>query len=68
MAPLGVGQVVVEEHTRKLILPVRGGPGVLIDALRRLDDAEIAILDVALRRPTLDDVFLTLDRPRGGGR
>ena len=49
---------------------------MLIDALRRLDDANIVILDVALRRPTLDDVFLTLTghaaeddaTPEGGGQ
>ena len=40
--------------------PVTGGAGVLMDALRRLDEAGIAVSDVALRRPTLDDVFLTL--------
>ena len=52
--------VKVEEHARRLIAPVTGGAGVLMEALRRLDADHIAILDVALRRPTLDDVFLTL--------
>jgi ABC-2 type transport system ATP-binding protein len=33
---------------------------VLIEALRHLDAKGIDLLDVALRRPTLDDVFLTL--------
>jgi ABC-2 type transport system ATP-binding protein len=33
---------------------------VIADAVRRLDDAGVAIDDIALRRPTLDDVFLTL--------
>ena len=31
-------------------------PGVI----RALDDADIDVLDVEVRRPTLDDVFLTL--------
>ncbi len=31
-----------------------------METLRRLDSEDIAVLDVALRRPTLDDVFLTL--------
>jgi ABC-2 type transport system ATP-binding protein len=31
-----------------------------MEALRRLDAEGIEVLDVALRRPTLDDVFLTL--------
>jgi ABC-2 type transport system ATP-binding protein len=39
---------------------VRGGAGVLTEALRRLDAAGVGLHDVALRRPTLDDVFLTL--------
>jgi ABC-2 type transport system ATP-binding protein len=54
------GTVMVDEHTRRLTAPVEGGAGVLIEALRRLDAAEIVVLDAALRRPTLDDVFLTL--------
>jgi ABC-2 type transport system ATP-binding protein len=33
---------------------------MLADALRRLDGDGIRIDDVGLRRPTLDDVFLTL--------
>jgi ABC-2 type transport system ATP-binding protein len=32
----------------------------VVQAVRRLDAAEVAADDVALRRPTLDDVFLTL--------
>jgi ABC-2 type transport system ATP-binding protein len=57
---LAVGDIVIDEHTRRLTAPVRGGAAALIDALRQLDAAEIAVLDVGLRRPTLDDVFLTL--------
>jgi ABC-2 type transport system ATP-binding protein len=34
--------------------------GTMIDALRRLDDAGVGVADLTLRRPTLDDVFLTL--------
>ena len=33
---------------------------MLLETVRRLDDAEIAIEDIALHRPTLDDVFLSL--------
>ncbi len=58
--PLGVGPATVEEHRRSLLMPVTGGASVLVDALRRLDAASIALDDVGLRRPTLDDVFLTL--------
>ena len=41
-------------------MPVTGGAAVLIEALRRLDAAQVSLDDVGLRRPTLDDVFLTL--------
>jgi ABC-2 type transport system ATP-binding protein len=54
------GAVEADPHARRLTAPVRGGAAVLIEALRRLDAAEIVLHDVALRRPTLDDVFLTL--------
>ena len=60
IAALADGAVSVEPHARHLTAPVKGGAGVLIEALRRLDAEGIVVLDVALRRPTLDDVFLTL--------
>jgi ABC-2 type transport system ATP-binding protein len=40
--------------------PVRRRSGVIAQAVRRLDDAGVAIEDIAIRRPTLDDVFLAL--------
>jgi ABC-2 type transport system ATP-binding protein len=60
LEPLGVGKAVLEEHRRSLVMPVTGGAAVLTDALRRLDAAHIVLDDVGLRRPTLDDVFLSL--------
>jgi len=54
------GSVEVDEHTRRLTAPVTGGAAVLTEALRHLDAADVKLHDVALRRPTLDDVFLTL--------
>jgi ABC-2 type transport system ATP-binding protein len=41
-------------------VPLRGRSGVIADAVRRLDAAGVGIDDIALRRPTLDDVFITL--------
>jgi ABC-2 type transport system ATP-binding protein len=60
LEPLGVGQASLEPHRRSLIMPVSGGAAVLTDALRRLDADGIGVDDVGLRRPTLDDVFLSL--------
>jgi ABC-2 type transport system ATP-binding protein len=41
-------------------LATRGRRGVIVEAVRRLDEAGVDVDDIALRRPTLDDVFLTL--------
>jgi ABC-2 type transport system ATP-binding protein len=57
---VAVGDAGTEPHRRSLTVPVAGGAPVLMDALRRLDAAGIGVDDVGLRRPTLDDVFLTL--------
>jgi len=40
--------------------PVREHAGVIAEAVRRLDEAGVGIDDIALRRPTLDDVFISL--------
>jgi ABC-2 type transport system ATP-binding protein len=60
LTTLAVGEVLVEDHVRRLTAPVSGGGKVLVEALGRLDAAGVEVLDVGLRRPTLDDVFLTL--------
>ncbi len=41
-------------------LTVAGRTGTIVEAVRRLDDAGIEVADLGLRRPTLDDVFLSL--------
>ncbi|MGI9156204.1 MAG: ATP-binding cassette domain-containing protein [Marmoricola sp.] len=60
LTPMAVGPVTVEQHRRSLLIPVTGGASQLADALRRLDAESIPVDDVGLRRPTLDDVFLSL--------
>jgi ABC-2 type transport system ATP-binding protein len=45
---------------RSLTVPIAGGAQTLTEALRTLDSAGVALRDVGLRRPTLDDVFLAL--------
>lgn len=44
----------------KLSIPAPTGAATLTEALRRLDCAEIELADIALRKPSLDDVFLAL--------
>lgn len=60
LASLGSGQPVVDDVSRKIVVPVSGGSTAIVDAVRRLDDEKVEIEDIALRRPTLDDVFLSL--------
>jgi ABC-2 type transport system ATP-binding protein len=59
-AKLAVGDLHVDEHTNAISVPVSGGAKDLMAALRLLDEAAVDVLDVGLRRPTLDDVFLAL--------
>ncbi|MFD3509971.1 ATP-binding cassette domain-containing protein [Nocardia sp. NPDC058666] len=54
------GEIHVEPGLRKLTVPVSDGSQDLVAAIGRLTEHKIQISDVALRRPSLDDVFLTL--------
>jgi ABC-2 type transport system ATP-binding protein len=47
-----------EDHT--VHVPLRAHRGAIAEAVRRLDEQGVGIDDVAIRRPTLDDVFLKL--------
>ncbi|GAA3174260.1 hypothetical protein GCM10020255_064650 [Rhodococcus baikonurensis] len=44
----------------RIAIPAPRGSATLAEALRRLDHARIPLADIALRRPSLDDVFLSL--------
>ncbi|GAB2672742.1 ATP-binding cassette domain-containing protein [Kribbella swartbergensis] len=50
----------MDRHSRRITVPAPGGSSSLVDVIRTLDGAGIRIADIGLRRPTLDDVFLTL--------
>ncbi|MGW1071466.1 ATP-binding cassette domain-containing protein [Streptomyces sp. NPDC002537] len=56
----GKGDSKIEEHTRKVTVPVSGGAKLLAEVIRELDARGIEIDDIGLRRPTLDDVFISL--------
>jgi ABC-2 type transport system ATP-binding protein len=60
LGALSSGEVSVDEHTRRLTFPSHGGSSALVRVIRDLDSASIDIDDIGLRRPTLDDVFLSL--------
>ncbi|MEV4649519.1 ATP-binding cassette domain-containing protein [Saccharopolyspora sp. NPDC049426] len=57
---VGVAEPQVEVALRRVTVAVETGPKALIEALRRLDADSVAVNDVGLHRPTLDDVFLGL--------
>ena len=57
---VATGEVTVNRADHRVVAPVVGGSLTLVDAVRSLDAAHVAIADVVLRRPTLDDVFLSL--------
>ena len=50
----------VDQHTRRVSAPVRDRVAALTEVVRALDDSGITAEDIALRRPTLDEVFLHL--------
>jgi ABC transporter DrrB family efflux protein len=61
LAAVGCGEPQPSERADELTLPVsRDGVGLLTDAAAALHREGIAVSDLALRRPTLDDVFLEL--------
>jgi ABC-2 type transport system ATP-binding protein len=64
LAAIGAGPPVAFDGT--VSLPIEGAAGAVTAAVRRLDEAGIAIGDIATHEPTLDDVFLTLTGQTAG--
>ena len=60
LVAVGTGEVRPGMSDRALSVAVTGGAPALAQLLRRLDEERVEVLDVGLRRPTLDDVFLAL--------
>lgn len=54
------GNVLVDEGRREVSAPVTTGSKALIEAVRALDEVNIHPLDIGLKRPSLDDVFIAL--------
>ena len=53
-------EATVDAGGRRVALPASGGVAELTAAIRALEGAGVVLDDIALRRPTLDDVFLSL--------
>ncbi len=60
LAALGDGQPQSDPDQRRVTVPAKGGAATLTAAARGLDDAGVKLDDLGLRRPSLDDVFLSL--------
>jgi ABC-2 type transport system ATP-binding protein len=58
LAPMSDEPPSVDEDTVRLT--VRQRTGTIVEAVRRLDEVGVGVDDLGLRRPTLDDVFLSL--------
>jgi ABC-2 type transport system ATP-binding protein len=60
VAKVSASAVAVDEGMRRISAPVTTGSKALIEAAKLLDDQGIHPLDIGLKRPSLDDVFLSL--------
>ena len=61
LAEVSGGEVQVDDDNRRnLTAPVSGGQQALLRVLQGFEEHGIEVLDIGLRRPTLDDVFMTL--------
>ncbi|WP_043675482.1 daunorubicin resistance protein DrrA family ABC transporter ATP-binding protein [Nocardia vulneris] len=57
---LADGEIHVEPGLRRITVPVSDGSQALVAAINKLAENDVKLHDVGLRRPSLDDVFLTL--------
>jgi daunorubicin resistance ABC transporter ATP-binding subunit len=60
LSGLGSGQPQVDVRDQRVTLPTAGRVETLFAAARRIEDAGVPVTDIAIRRPSLDDVFLSL--------
>lgn len=60
LRPIAVEAPQTNDITDTITLPVTDGTHSLVEAVRDLDQAGIELIDMHLRRPSLDDVFLAL--------
>ncbi|MFG2005017.1 ATP-binding cassette domain-containing protein [Spirillospora sp. NPDC048911] len=60
LAWLATGALRTEPEALRVTVPVTDGPTALREALDRLAEQRVTVRDAGVRRPTLDDVYLTL--------
>jgi daunorubicin resistance ABC transporter ATP-binding subunit len=61
---LGAGQPVADVRGQRVTLPTAGRVETLFAAAHRIQEAGVIVTDIAIRRPSLDDVFLSLTGPQ----
>jgi ABC-2 type transport system ATP-binding protein len=66
LAPLAAGEMQADAATFQLTIPVSDGTASLTAALGHLAARHVVVRDAGLRRPTLDEVFLTLTGHQSG--
>jgi daunorubicin resistance ABC transporter ATP-binding subunit len=64
LSGLGSAPPVADVHGPRVTLPTNDRVATLLAAARRIDESRIEVEDLSLRRPSLDDVFLTLTSAR----
>ncbi len=68
LAALGTDEPRLDGPSRRVTMPVEAGRAAIAAAVRAVDDIHAEVDDIGLRRPTLDEVFLTLTgQPIDGG-
>jgi ABC-2 type transport system ATP-binding protein len=60
LGALGMAEPATDPSTRRASIAAPAGARLLPVVVRALDDATVAVEDISLRRPTLDEVFLAL--------
>ncbi|MGW5386466.1 ATP-binding cassette domain-containing protein [Nocardia sp. NPDC003963] len=60
LADIGIGEPAHEASVDEVSVVVGDGSRTMVEALRRLDDADVHVVDARVHRPSLDDVFLSL--------
>ncbi|MBO0852775.1 MAG: ATP-binding cassette domain-containing protein [Nocardia sp.] len=60
LSAVGLGEPIHDPGTAEVSIVVAEGTRTMVEALRRLDDAGVCVVDAVVHRPSLDDVFLSL--------
>jgi ABC-2 type transport system ATP-binding protein len=60
LAEIGADEPHIDAGRSRVIVPVAGGPSAITAAVHALGGLDVEVDDLGLRRPTLDEVFLTL--------